>query len=289
MTVDVRDSSLWTPLMHAMKHIDYNECFGAENSRVRHADAMSCLSLLVRHGADMTLTDTCNCPCSPRGCSAVSIALHKARQNLRPCFYFRINSFSALPIDMAIIALDQNRGLDLSQSVASSITDFATFLGHEGRHSCCAFERCSPGLFPSTICAPEPALMLHGNDPSPGSRNDDITSQLAHQLARVYNLLERMSRAKHDGYKPNDKPSKPHRMGLWFDEPRDTYGISFGGWNRRPPALRVDLQEYQSWLAWCVQQDRHMFSKQPLRSWAANASAFVEKLERELDRLRSAV
>ena len=52
-----------------------------------------------------------------------------------------------------------------------------------------------------------------------------------------------------------------------------------------PPTLRLDVDAYREWMAWCVEKHRRLYSRRPLEACARESSTFVDRLEEELGNL----
>lgn len=289
--IDQRDSSHWTSLMHLVKHMRYRYSGSWDTTELRFrrkTDATRCLNLLLRQGAEILLTDACECPCSPDGCSAMSIALHHALEVTRPTSYSEF--LDLLPVDMAIGALacgDKN-----VRTLADTVAKFSSFIEGGAKHSCCALSSVRPWYWSpsaegaqttdnqSAIKACCGTCTIVGNAISEKDR-------LINQLARFYTLLERRSRARYENgmaaetrTTPIWGPKRPKRP-----EPRASRSVRVH--LRVEPAQRLDLQDYRAWISDCERKRLQLYTGMSLDAWAKNALRFVDGLDREMERLRA--
>lgn len=138
LSIDRQDLTGWTALMHIMISINKRDsAWSHEYQQSIRASAISCLNILLSRGADFTATDGCSCPCSPDGCSALSVALHQAIESLSP--YHRSENISQTPVDFAI-AVQTSMGKH-SRWAADTTKTFVDFLETGEVHTCCARRR----------------------------------------------------------------------------------------------------------------------------------------------------
>lgn len=288
LSIDRRDLTGWTALMHIMIHMNKSDCsWTHEYQQSTRASAISCLNILLSRGADFTVTDGCSCPCSPDGCSALSIALHQAIESLSP--YHRSESISQTPVDFAI-AVQTSMGKH-PQLAADTTKTFVDFLETGKLHTCCARRRVRSPLWP---------IPSDCSDTSNARANVRLISSaameplggLVFQLARLYDALGHRSQMQHDerlaarikGRLVHEK--QPRVSGLVVDTVRDCYerNIRVDSWV--PEVRQLDTGAYRGWIAWCVEQKRQMHSRRSLETWSEQASAFVDGLSKELDKLK---
>jgi ankyrin repeat protein len=282
--IDRQDFSGWSVLMHVTNCMDErNSHLPEETVQLRRASAVGCLNMLLLRGASPTLTDSCNCPCSPDGCSALSITLHRAVESIG--VFDSATSISRIPLDFAIAlqTCTDNR----SPWATDTIKTFVNFLETGELHTCCARRRVRSALWPppsdcsgSQNARKHTRLATSAENPSRGG--------MLFQLARLYDVLRRRSQAQHDealvkeAKRNLNNRRKQRSSGLVIDTVRDHYTHVTVVDIPVPPVLRMDIEAYRDWTAWCVAQPRKLYSRRSLAAWARESSTFVDRLEEEL-------
>jgi ankyrin repeat protein len=291
VSIDQRDVSHWTALLHLVKHMRYRYSGSWDTTEIRYqrkTDAIRCLNYLLRQGAEVLLTDTCKCPCSPGGCSAMSVALHHALEVTRPTSFREV--LDVLPIDLAIAILA--RGEEKLRTWADTVATFSSFIESGEKHSCCALSSVQSRLWlssaegaqvtdsQSAIEACRGASTVVGNATSEKDR-------LINQLARFYTLLERRSQARYEKgmavkiktipvYGPS-RPKKPKPSSwrsVWVDL-------------RVERAQKLELQDYRAWISDCKKKNLQLYTGMSLEAWSTDALEVVNGLDREMERLRA--
>lgn len=282
--IDRQDFSGWSVLMHVTNCMDErNSHLPEETVQLRRASAVGCLNMLLLRGASPTLTDSCNCPCSPDGCSALSITLHRAVESIG--VFDSATSISRIPLDFAIAlqTCTDNRSLWATDTIKT----FVNFLETGELHTCCARRRVRSALWPppsdcsgSQNARKHTRLATSAENPSRGG--------MLFQLARLYDVLRRRSQAQHDealvkeAKRNLNNRRKQRSSGLVIDTVRDHYTHVTVVDIPVPPVLRMDIEAYRDWTAWCVAQPRKLYSRRSLAAWARESSTFVDRLEEEL-------
>ena len=289
--IDQRDSSHWSAMLHLVGQSRQGLSRSWDTTEAlfqRKTNVIKCMNLLLRHGADILLTDTCECPCSPSGCSAMSIALHHALEGIRPVSHRKI--LDTLPIDLCVelilLACSDNRLRQLADTVAT----YSDFIQSGGRHSCCALRSVRPLLL-CTISGAHATdsqirITEHLVARTGAEAIVDEEVRLSHQLARFYTLLELRSRARYD----DDLATRIKRV-LFYGPKNPRVGhyrskLSFENDLKCLPAQRLDLQDYRTWISDCENKRSQMHTGKSLQDWVKNASEFVDGLDREMERLR---
>jgi ankyrin repeat protein len=284
VSIDRQDVSRWSVLMHVTKCLDGRNSYQPDETlRLRRASAVGCLNMLLSRGASSTLTDSCNCPCSPDGCSALSIALHRAVESIGP--YDSATSISRTPLDFAIALRTCTD--DRSLWATDTVKTFVDFYETGELHTCCARRRARSRLWPPpSDCSDSKNARKHTRLAT--SAGDNPMAGLPFQLARLYDALQRRSQAQHaetlaDKAKRDrvDKGKRQH-SGLIVDTVHDHYEHWVGGDMPTPPALRLNIDAYREWIAWCVTRPRKLYSRMSLEAWARESLTFVDRLEEEL-------
>ncbi|KAM0702270.1 hypothetical protein Q7P35_011180 [Cladosporium inversicolor] len=287
MSTHHQDDSGWTALMYLASCMHERHSYPlAETLQLRRTSTVGCMNMLLSRSASPTLTDSCNCPCSPDGCSALSIALHRAVESIGPYDYSA--SISRAPLDLAIAL--QTCTEHSSGWATDTVKIFVNFLETGELHTCCARRRVRSGLRPPpSDCATSSNARTHARLAT-SARNNSLGG-LPFQLARLYDVLQRRSQAQHDETRAEkakrDRSNRGKRQvsGLIVDTVNDHYAHWIVGSMSIPPVLRLDLDAYREWIAWCVAQSRKLFSRRSLEIWARESSTFVDRLEEELVRL----
>jgi hypothetical protein len=292
VSIDLRDVSHWTALLHLVKHMRYRFSGSWDTIEVRFqrkTDATRCLNLLLRQGAEVLLTDTCKCPCSPGGCSAMSIALHHALEVTRPTSFREV--LDVLPIDLAIAIL--TRGDEKLRTLADTVATFSSFIESGEKHSCCALSSVRPWYWPSCAERAQVTDNQSAIEACCGTRTivGNATSEkdrLINQLARFYTLLERRSQARYEkGMAVKIKKTAPvygpkrHKM----HEPRSSRSVRVD--LRVERAQKLDLQDCRAWITDCKKKNLQLYTGMSLEAWSTNALEFVNGLDREMERLRA--
>lgn len=284
LSIDRQDFSGWSVLMHVTKCMDgRNSHLPEETVQLRRASAVGCLNMLLLRGANPTLTDSCNCRCSPDGCSGLSIALHRAVESVGA--YDSATSISRTPLDVAIALQACND--DRSLWTTDTVKIFVDFLETGELHTCCARRRVRSRLWPPpSDCSDSQNVRKHTRLTT--SARNDAMGGVPFQLARLYDALQRRSQEQHDATLAEvTKRNRANRgnqqcLGLIVDTARDQYKHCIGGDLLTPPVLRLDIDAYREWIAWCVAQPRKLYSRRSLEAWARESSTFVDRLEEEL-------
>ena len=292
ISIDQRDSSHWSAMLHLVgrgRHRFSRRCDTTEDRFQHKTNDIGCMNLLLRHEADVLLTDACGCPCSPSGCSAMSIALHHALEGTRPVSHN--NNLDTLPIDLAIEVVILAFSVDRLRQLAGIVAAFSDFIQSGKKHSCCALGAVRPLL----VCNINGA---HATDSQtrvterPELRNGtesvtDEKSRLTHQLARFYTLLERRSRARYE----DELASKIKTVLVYGPERPSDGNCRSSMWFGYCPELllpqRLDLQDYRAWVSDCNKKNLQMYTGMSLEAWSTNALEFVDGLDREMERLRA--
>jgi ankyrin repeat protein len=284
VSLDRQDFSGWTALMHLTSCIhERNSYVPEETLQLRRSSAVGCLNMLLSRRACSTLTDSCSCPCSPNGCSALSIALHRAVESIGP--FDSSTSISRTPLDFAIAL--QTCTDDRPQWAIDNIKTFVDFLETGELHTCCARRRVRSGPWvPPSDCATSSNARTHARLAT--SAEEEPLGGLPFQLARLYNALQRRSQAQHDtslAEKAKRHPintGKRRSSGLIVDKVHDRYEHATVVDIAISPVLRLDMDAYRQWIAWCVAKNRKLNSRRSLEAWARESSAFVDRLEESL-------
>lgn len=291
VSINLRDASHWTLLLHLIKHLRYRHSgsWDAIDERFRRkTNATRCLNLLLCQGAEVLLTDACECPCSPGGCSAMSIALHHALEVTRITSYNEV--LEALPVSLTIAVLSY--GDETLRTLADTIAMFSAFIESGRRHSCCALSTVRPWYFPFTADSTQATDNRSATTACHGSCNidnntTDERARLVNQLARFYALLERRSQARYE----NEMAAEIKAV-LVCGPKRPKNSVNIGSsrciWvdHRVEPAQRLDLQEYRDWISDCVEKRLQLYTGTSTNAWAGNALGFVDALDREMGRLK---
>jgi ankyrin repeat protein len=284
LSIDRQDFSGWSVLMHVTSCMDgRNSHLPEETVQLRRASAVGCLDMLLLRGASPLLTDSCNCPCSPDGCSALSIAMHRAVESIG--VYDSAESISRTPLDFAIAL--QTCTDDHPLRATDTVKTFVNFLETGELHTCCARRRVRSGLRPPpSDCATSPNARTHVQLAT--SARDDPPAGLTFQLARLYDVLQRRSQTQHDetladkAKQNRANEGKRQLSGLIVDTVHDHYSHVIVGNMPTPPVLRLNVDAYREWIAWCVAQPRKLYSRRSLEAWASESLTFVDRLEEEL-------
>lgn len=284
LAIDRQDNSGWSVLMHVTKCLDGREFYQPDETlRLRRASAVGCLTMLLSRGASPTLTDSCTCPCSPDGCSALTIALHRAVESVGP--YDSATSISRTALDFAIAL--QKCTDNHSLWATDTVRTFVDFLETGELHTCCARRRARVRLWPPpSDCSESKNARKH--TPLVTSARDDPLAGLPFQLARLYDALQRRSQAQHDetlaekAKRNRANKGKRQLSGLIVDTVHDHYEHWVGGDMPTPPELRLNIDAYREWIAWCVARPRKLYSRMSLEAWARESLTFVDRLEEEL-------
>jgi ankyrin repeat protein len=290
VSIDQRDASHWSPLLHLVKHLRHRYSGSWDTSEVRFrrkTDATRCLNLLLRQGAEVLLTDNCKCPCSPDGCSAMSIALHHALEVTRPTSYSKF--LDMLPVDLAIGVFAC--GDKTLQTLADTVAKFSSFIESGAKHSCCALSSVRPWYWGPSA---EGAQATDNQSAIKACRGTctfvvNATSEkdrFVNQLARFYTLLERRSQARYEngraaevktvpviGPKRSKNPEPRSSRSVWVDL-------------RVEPAQRLNLQDYRDWISDCEKKSLQLYTGMSLEAWVRSGLEFVDGLDREMERLR---
>jgi hypothetical protein len=291
VSIDLRDASQWTALLHLVKHMRYRYSGSWDTIEVqfqRKTDAARCLNLLLRQGAEVLLTDTCKCPCSPGGCSATSIALHHALEVTRPTSFREV--LDVLPIDLAIGVLAC--GDEKLRTLADTVATFSSFIESGEKHSCCALSSVQSRLWlPSAeraqVTDNQSAIKACcGTRTTVGNATSE-KDRLINQLARFYTLLERRSQARYEkgvaakidtipvhGPKRPKEPKHRSSRSVWVDLHVER-------------AQKLELQDYRAWIFDCKKKNLQLYTGMSLEAWSRNALEFVNGLDREMERLRA--
>lgn len=285
-SIDRQDTSGWSVLMHVTKRMDGRISYQPKESLHLHrASAVGCLNMLLLRGATPTLTDSCKCQCSPNGCSALTIALHRAIESVG--LYYSSTCISRTPLDFAVAL--QTCTDDDPLWATHTVKTFVDFLETGELHTCCARRRVRSGLNPPpSDCSGSRNARKHTRLAS--SARNGALGGLPLQLARLYDVLQRRSQAQHDEAlvekaKHNSNKEKPQVSGIVVDTVNDHYKHPIVGYDFFPPVLRLDLDAYREWIAWCVQKHRKLYSHGSLEAWARKSSTFADRLEEELGHL----
>ena len=284
LSIDRQDVSEWSVLMQVTTCMN-GGCRHQpkEESHLQWASAVGCLNMLLERGANSTLTDSCNCPCSPNGCSALSIALHRAIESIG--VYESATSISRIPLDFAIAL--QTCTDSCPQQTTNTVRTFVDFLETGELHTCCARHRVRSGLWPpgsDYATSPNPRTQARLATSSEGNP----LGGLPFQLARLYDILQRRSQAQHDAALAKEakrdrvRRGKQLASGLIVDTVHDRYEHVMVFDIKISPVLRLDLDAYREWIAWCVAKHRKLYSRRSLEGWARESFSFVDRLEEEL-------
>jgi hypothetical protein len=289
VSIDLRDASQWTALLHLVKHMRYRYSGSWDTIEVqfqRKTDAARCLNLLLRQGAEVLLTDTCKCPCSPGGCSATSIALHHALEVTRPTSFREV--LDVLPIDLAIGVLAC--GDEKLRTLADTVATFSSFIESGEKHSCCALSSVQlwlPSAERAQVTDNQSAIKACcGTRTTVGNATSE-KDRLINQLARFYTLLERRSQARYEkgvaakidtipvhGPKRPKEPKHRSSRSVWVDLHVER-------------AQKLELQDYRAWVFDCKKKNLQLYTGMSLEAWSRNALEFVNGLDREMERLRA--
>jgi ankyrin repeat protein len=284
--IDQRDRTQWSLMHHLFRHMRRKFSGPWDSLQVRFrakTNAIRCMNLILRRGADVLLTDTCECPCSPGGCSPMSIALHQALEVTRPMSYRDV--LNTLPVDLAIGLLAY--GDEKLRTLSATVATFSTFVESGRKHSCCALTR----VRPSHYCAPDDAQVTDNQSAVKACREtctivgnaSSEKDRLISQLARFYTLLERRSQARYENEiaeirkspvcGPSKKPELRSSRSVWVNL-------------RVKPAQRLNLQDYRYWIFDCEKNSLQLYTGMSLERWVRNGLEFVDGLDREMERLR---
>lgn len=290
ISIDRRDRTHWSLMHHLFRPRRARFAGRWEAPEVRFGlktDTVRCMNLILRRGADALITDACECPCSPGGCSAMSIALHQALEVTRPMSYRDV--LNALPVDLAIGTLAF--GDEMLRTLADTVATFSAFIESGRKHSCCALTRVRPSHYCSAddaqVTDNQSATAIRYGACAVVQNVTDEKARLTNQIARFYSLLERRSQARHDD--ENAARIKtilvcgPKR--LKDGEHRSSRSIRMAP--HIGPAQKLDLQDYRAWITDCVEQRSQLYTGMSLEAWAKNAMEFVDGLNREMEMLRA--
>jgi hypothetical protein len=296
VSIDQRDSFQWSAMLHLVSHMRYSsESWDTTDVRFRRkTDAVRCMNLFLSRGAEVLLTDSCNCSCSPGGCSAIIVALHEAFLAIPPSSHRGL--LETLPIDLAIGTATLTSGGDQLRQLTDAVAAFCDFTqSGKKSHECCAITtvrhwyyvsnfivRATPNRL-AAVAYLEPRTITAGPV-------ENQKTRLINELARFYTLLERRSHARHGDelsarikavlvYGPERERSKGGKhepSGSWGDCSSPVSSLQ-----------RLDLQDYRAWLSHCVEQRLQMHARGSTKAWAESALEFVDGLEREMERLRN--
>lgn len=289
--IDQRDAYHWTSLLHLIKHSRHRYSGSWDTIEVRFqrkTDATRCLNHLLREGAEVILADACKCPCSPGGCSAMSIALHHALEVTRPTSYREL--LDVLPVDLAIGVL--TCGDEKLRTLADTITAFSAFVQSGERHSCCALSSVRPWYWTSgsegaQITDNKSAIKVCRGTYAIVGETTSAKAHLINQLAHFYTLLERRSQARHENEKAARIRKPPVRGPKRPKIPKSRSSISIGVDLRVEPAQKLDLQDYRAWISDSEKKKLSLYRGISLETWAKNALEFVDALDRKMERLRA--
>jgi hypothetical protein len=287
ISIDRQDSSGWTALMHLVNCMDDRNSHQLEETQHLHrTSAVGCLNMLLSHGAGVNIADQCNCPCSPNGCSALSIAMHRAVESTS--LFDHSRSISRKALDFAI-ALRTCINDDPQWTIDAAKT-FVDFLETGRLHTCCARRRVRSNLWPPpSDCSTSTNARTHVEIAS--SAGTDQSGGLRFELARLYNISQRRSQAQHDellarNIKDTLVQGRERRVsGLVVDTIRDSYERTTIGSLPIPDVLHLDMDAFREWIAWCTSPPRQMYSRASLEAWVKEASSFAESLSDELLKL----
>jgi hypothetical protein len=288
--VDRRDQTHWSLMHHLFRAMRSAIVVRWEAPEVRFrlkTDAIKCMNLVLRRGADVLLTDTCECLCSPGGCSPMSIALHQALEVTRPMSFRDV--LDTLPVDLAIGALALGDGQ--LQTLADTVATFSAFVETGGRHSCCALTRVRPSHFckadDAQVTDSQSATTIRHETCAIVQNVTDEKARLTNQLARFYSLLERRSQARYE----NENSARIKKILVCGPKrPKDGKYRSSGSIGLFPcvgPAQKLDLQDYRAWISDCKKKMLQLYTGMSLEVWSTNALEFVDGLDREVKKLRA--
>jgi hypothetical protein len=184
--------------------------------------------------------------------------MHRAVESIG--VYDSAESISRTPLDFAIAL--QTCTDDHPLRATDTVKTFVNFLETGELHTCCARRRVRSGLRPP--------------------------AGLTFQLARLYDVLQRRSQTQHDetladkAKQNRANEGKRQLSGLIVDTVHDHYSHVIVGNMPTPPVLRLNVDAYREWIAWCVAQPRKLYSRRSLEAWASESLTFVDRLEEEL-------
>jgi ankyrin repeat protein len=287
--IDQRDSSHWSAMIHLVgQSRRFARWPDTTEARFQHkTNDTGCMNLLLRHGADVLLTDNCRCPCSPGGCSAMSVALHHALEGTRLESYNSV--LNTLPIDLTIAVTLLACSDDRLRQLADTVAAFSDYIQSGEKHSCCALGTVRP-LLMCTINGAHVTDSQTRVTERPEVRNSvegvtDEKARLTHQLARFYTLLELRSRARYE----DQLASRIKTVLDGSKRPRDGKHHSSVRFGYLPELLRpqrLDLQDYRAWISDCEMRTSRLHSGMSLEAWVKNALELVGGLDREMERLK---
>jgi hypothetical protein len=289
-SIDQRDQTHWSLMHHLFLHMRCKFSGPWDSLQIRFrlkTHAIRCMNLVLRRGAEALLTDACGCPCSPSGCSPMSIALHQALEVTRPMSFRDV--LSTLPVDLAIGVLAL--GDAHLRTLADTVATFSAFVESGGRHSCCALTRVRPSHFceadDAQVTDSQSATTIRHETCAIVQNVTDEKARLTNQLALFYSLLERRSQARYE-----DENSARIKKILVCGPKRpkdDEYRSSRSTMipPRVGPAQKLDLQDYRAWISDCKKRNLQLYTGMSLEAWSTNALGFVDGLDREMERLRA--
>lgn len=289
-SIDQRDQTHWSLMHHLFLHMRCRFSGPWDSWQIRFqlkTHAIRCMNLVLRRGAEALLTDACVCPCSPGGCSPMSIALHQALEVTRPMSFRDV--LSTLPVDLAIGVLAL--GDAQLRTLADTVATFSAFVESGGRHSCCALTRVRPSHFceagDAQVTDSQSATTIRHETCAIVQNVTDEKARFTNQLALFYSLLERRSQARYE-----DENSARIKKILVCGPKRpkdDEYRSSRFTMipPRVEPAQKLDLQDYRAWISDCKEKRLQLYTGMSLEVWSTNALEFVDGLDREMERLRA--
>lgn len=297
LDINCADHAGWTALMHlvnaaAASHGPWRTSKDADNAL--KATSMLCMNLLLRQGAHAQHRTCDSSACCPLGSSPMTTALHHGLNGLRwGSSSKRLNCF---PIAFCTSLIIRSRGcLD---AVVEDLAAFNRFLASGIQETDCNWYRhARNGGSYSARSGPmgQQVAVLEILPPSysPISEPGDMVPMvgLAKHLALYYHLLKRRSIAKREkalerrARRARTYGPQPKTESWYVDTRKDTCGRCFTIWDDVPSVASLELEEYEGWVAWCVEQKRKLGLPVSLEIWSQSALSFTGHIRDELARL----
>lgn len=140
--VNGQDKRGWTALHHLLRtelacHIYTARIEQDDRTFERRREIIACMHLLLKSKADITIRDRCTCACSPDGCSATTVALHRSMKKIG--LTLGPQNISGILIDLLCVL--QNRMTSSLDTFSHDLTWYRRFLESGLEHTCCYRQR----------------------------------------------------------------------------------------------------------------------------------------------------